>query len=133
MRQGNCPPHPEELDYYFASYGVKTTTRRSATEPRIFAVVNKIAQAVIVEAEPHPPQVPQLRLRKAVAITSPAMAFTGRTPASGRSGEERSRLRRGFGHRPHELIPVVSKPALQRSVVRAFHCCCTSYGVKATA
>jgi hypothetical protein len=56
MRQGNCPPHPEELDYYFASYGVKTTTRRSATEPRIFAVVNKIAQAVIVEAEPHPPQ-----------------------------------------------------------------------------
>ena len=44
---------------------------------------------MIAEAEPHPPQVPQLRLRKVVAITSPAMAFTGRTPASGRSGEER--------------------------------------------
>ena len=51
------------------------------------AVSIKIAQAVIAEAEPHRRRFPQLRLRKVFAITSPAKAFTRRTPASGRSGK----------------------------------------------
>jgi hypothetical protein len=53
------------------------------------AVVNKIAQAVIVEAEPHRRRFPNFACGRLVAITSPATVFTGRTPASGRSGEER--------------------------------------------
>ena len=51
------------------------------------AVVNKIAQAVIVEAEPHRRRFPNFACGRLVAITSPATAPTGRTPASGRSGE----------------------------------------------
>jgi hypothetical protein len=100
MRQSDCLPHPGiGLLFY---YGVKTTDRRSATKPGnagrahsrigvgIEAVVNKIAQAVIVEAEPHPPQVPQLRLRKAgPRAPIAARILRGRTPASGRSGAER--------------------------------------------
>ena len=50
-------------------------------------MVNKIAQAVIAEAEPHRRRFPNFACGRLVAITSPAKAFTGRTPASGRSGE----------------------------------------------
>jgi hypothetical protein len=42
----------------------------------------EFAQAAAAEAEPHRPQVPQLRLRKAFREGP----FTGRTPASDRSG-----------------------------------------------
>jgi len=52
-------------------------------------VVNKIAQAVIAEAEPHRRRFPNFACGRLVAITSPATAYTGRTPASGRLGEER--------------------------------------------
>jgi hypothetical protein len=49
----------------------------------------KIAQAVIAEAVPHRRRFPNFACGRSSRITSPAMAFTGRTPASGRSGEER--------------------------------------------
>jgi hypothetical protein len=77
------------------------TTKRSATEPGsaggahsrigvgIGTVSIKFAQAVIAEAEPHRRRFPNFCLRKVLAITSPAMAFTGYPPTSGRSGEER--------------------------------------------
>jgi len=55
----------------------------------IEAVVIMIAQAVIAEAEPHRRRFPNFACGRSSRLTSPAMAFTERTPASGRSGEER--------------------------------------------
>jgi hypothetical protein len=52
-------------------------------------VVIRIAQAVSAEAEPHRRRFPNFTCGRFSRSTSPAMTFTGRTPASGRSGEER--------------------------------------------
>ncbi len=65
----------------------------------IEAVSIKIAQAVIAEAEPHRRRFPNLCLRKVLAITSPAMAFTVAYSSQRQvRGRARPRRRHGLGH-----------------------------------